>query len=145
VGHSNDRNRSLAFEELADILDDRYEFHILQKELREGDREGVAATVGLRFHGEDLHTFVDTAGLIGEMDLVISVDTSVAHLAGSLGCPLWILLPYSPDFRWLLDRDDTPWYETARLYRQKQIGDWAGVVARVKEDLNAWVPTKTPP
>ncbi|NNU44866.1 hypothetical protein HK415_19420 [Ramlibacter sp. B156] len=71
------------------------------------------------------------------LDLVITVDTGVAHLAGALGRPVWILLPHAPDWRWMLDRSDTPWYPTARLYRQPVRGDWASVLARVKSDLAA--------
>jgi ADP-heptose:LPS heptosyltransferase len=79
----------------------------------------------------------ETAGAILHLDLVIAVDTSVAHLAGALGNPVWIMLPFSPDWRWLLDRDDSPWYPTARLYRQRTPGDWDDVVARVAADLRA--------
>ena len=77
----------------------------------------------------------DTAALVSLMDLVISVDTGVAHLAGALAKPVWILLPYSPDWRWLLDRTDSPWYPTAKLFRQPVIGDWATVVDRTVSEL----------
>ena len=73
--------------------------------------------------------------MIANLDLVISVDTSVAHLAGALAKPVWILLPFIPDWRWLLDRDDSPWYPTARLFRQAKIGDWDGVVDAVTAEL----------
>jgi len=76
--------------------------------------------------------FTDTAAAVSNVDLVISVDTSVAHLAGALGKPVWVLLPLCPDWRWLLDRDDSPWYPTARLFRQPDIGDWESVVGRVR-------------
>ena len=69
------------------------------------------------------------------MDVVISVDTSVAHLTGTLGKSTWVLLPYSPDWRWLLDRDDNPWYPSAKLYRQEKIGDWNGVLEKLNRDL----------
>jgi ADP-heptose:LPS heptosyltransferase len=74
---------------------------------------------------------------LAEMDLVISVDTSLAHLAGAMGKPVWILLPYLPDFRWLLDRADCPWYPTATLFRQPERGDWLSVLAEVEGKLNA--------
>jgi len=68
---------------------------------------------------------------------VITVDTSVAHLAGTLGCPVWIMLPFAPDYRWLLDRDDSPWYPTARLFRQDETRDYASVVDRLRRELMA--------
>ena len=71
------------------------------------------------------------------MDLVITIDTSVAHLAGAMGKPVWVLLHYNSDWRWLLDRDDSPWYPSARLFRQQQIGDWAGVIDRVGSELRS--------
>ncbi len=84
----------------------------------------------LRFEN-DLKSFADTAALIANMDLIIAVDTSVAHLAGALAKPVWLLLPYFPDWRWLLERDDTPWYPTARLFRQDETRRWEPVVTRV--------------
>jgi ADP-heptose:LPS heptosyltransferase len=90
--------------------------------------------------GEDFESFADTAGAIECLDLVISVDTSVAHLAGAMGKPVWVLLPYAPDWRWMLDREDSPWYPTMRLFRQPQAGDWKSVVdslvLRLKEQLH---------
>ena len=74
-----------------------------------------------------------------EMDLVISVDTSVAHLAGALGKPVWILLPFRPDYRWLLDREDCPWYPTARLFRQAEYGDWGNVITELERGLQEFV------
>jgi ADP-heptose:LPS heptosyltransferase len=78
----------------------------------------------------------DTAAVLQHLDLLISVDTAVVHLAGALGRPVWTLLHYSPDWRWMLDREDTPWYPTMRLFRQRAYGDWAGVAARVAEGLS---------
>jgi hypothetical protein len=72
------------------------------------------------------------------------VDTSVAHLAGALGCPVWILLPYTPDFRWLLDRDDSPWYPTARLFRQAENREWAGVLHQVRGELRGLISARKP-
>ena len=85
--------------------------------------------------GKDLSDFADTAAVMSLLDLIISTDTSVPHLAGALGRPVWVMLQYSPDWRWLLDREDSPWYPTMRLFRQKSLGDWSGVVARVAEAL----------
>ena len=83
--------------------------------------------------------FSDTAALINEMDLVISVDTSVAHLAGALGKDVWILLPYVPDYRWMLDRHDSPWYPTAKLFRQSSQGDWDGVIRKIRDELISYL------
>lgn len=89
--------------------------------------------------GPHLDDFSDTAAAIQNLDLVISVDTSVAHLAGAMGRPVWILLPFVPDWRWLLYRDDSPWYSTARLFRQSRPKDWAGVLDRVEGQVRTWV------
>ena len=84
--------------------------------------------------------FADTAAAMQHLDLIISVDTSVAHLAGTLDKPVWALLCFDPDWRWLLERDDSPWYPTMRLFRQTEIGDWAGVITRVGEALREFGP-----
>jgi len=84
-----------------------------------------------------LADFADTAALLAELDLVISVDTATAHLAGALGRPVWTLLPFVPDWRWGLNRQDTPWYPKMRLFRQKTAGDWQEVIQRVAEELRA--------
>ncbi len=109
----------------------------LQKEVREKDLAVLRQVGRIAFFGDDLRDFSDTAALLDLMDLVITVDTSVAHLAGAMGKPVWILLPYNPDWRWLLDRDDSPWYPSARLFRQQQIGNWAGVIDQVKDELRS--------
>jgi ADP-heptose:LPS heptosyltransferase len=85
----------------------------------------------------ELTDFAETAGAILNLDLVIAVDTSVVHLAGALAKPAWVMLPFSPDWRWMADRDDNPWYPTLRLYRQRRPGDWEEVIARVAADLRA--------
>jgi ADP-heptose:LPS heptosyltransferase len=86
---------------------------------------------------DDLVDFADTAALIANLDLIISVDTSVAHLAGALGKSVWTLLPFVPDWRWMLDRSDSPWYSTMRLFRQPTLGDWAAVADEVARALAA--------
>jgi hypothetical protein len=84
----------------------------------------------------------DTAALIRKLDLVIAVDTAVAHLAGALGKPVWALLPFAPDFRWLMERDDSLWYPTMRLFRQPGFGEWGPVLERVRGELEALVGSK---
>jgi tetratricopeptide (TPR) repeat protein len=109
--------RSLSVEALLPILSlPGIEFHALQKEIPPAQREWLAAQPLLVDHSDDLDDFADTAALISLLDLVVTIDTSVAHLAGALGKPVWIMLQYSADWRWLLDRDDSPWYPTARLF-----------------------------
>ena len=132
--HKKDTTRSLTLQELLPFLPKDYEYVSLQKEVRESDKD-VLATSGIKHFGEQLKDFTDTAALCELMDIVISVDTSVAHLAGALGKTTWIMLPYSPDWRWLLDRDDSPWYPTVKLYRQDKIGDWSAVLKKMKSDL----------
>jgi ADP-heptose:LPS heptosyltransferase len=88
-------------------------------------------------HSAEVKDFADTAAIIEELDLTITIDTAVAHLAGALARPVWVMLPLCPEFRWLADRPDSPWYPTARLFRQQREGDWAGVVAAVVNALAA--------
>jgi ADP-heptose:LPS heptosyltransferase len=80
--------------------------------------------------------FMDTAAIMTQLDLVITSDTAIAHLAGALGVAVWVALPLTPDWRWLLDRDDSPWYPTMRLFRQKKLGDWASVFQQIKTALS---------
>jgi tetratricopeptide (TPR) repeat protein len=132
--HKNDHNRSLPLAELLQHLPDTFEYVSLQKEVRPSDQEALAASK-LRHFGEALEDFTDTAALCDCVDVVVSVDTSVAHLAGALGRPTWVLLPHAPDWRWLLDREDSPWYACVKLYRQGEDRQWAGVLGRVARDL----------
>jgi tetratricopeptide (TPR) repeat protein len=137
--HANDRNRSLALARLATLFDARATWVSLQCDVRPEDRATLDSLPQLAHAGARLTDFADTAALCASCDLVIAVDTSVAHLAGALGRPVWILLPFAADWRWLSDRTDSPWYPTARLYRQERPGDWDGVLARVAGDLAAWI------
>jgi len=109
----------------------------LQKELLEVDRAAFAATPGVADLSPYLSTFSETAGAIEALDLVVTIDTSVAHLAGALGKPVWVLLPLVPDWRWLLGREDSPWYPTMRLFRQSGSEGWGGVMSRVAAELAA--------
>ncbi len=133
--HHNDRNRSLPLSKLIDLKKLKVRLVSLQKEVRPEDAKVLAANGEILHLGPELEDFSDTAALASLMDLVISVDTSIAHLVGALGKPVWILLPFAPDWRWLLDREDSPWYPTARLFRQSRAGDWDSVIDRVKRDL----------
>lgn len=135
VAHRNDRNRSVALERLLPLLDADAQFHSLQKEYRGGDAALLAADGRLRDWSASLGDLADTAGLVGALDLVVTVDTAVAHLAGGMGKPTWLLLPFGPDYRWLLHRADSPWYPTMRLFRQPAPGDWGAVVAAVSSAL----------
>ncbi len=139
--HRNDHNRSVpwqVFRGLADVPG--LAFHSLQ--VGEARLEMRADPCGVTDLAPDLLDYYETAAAISAMDLVISVDTSVAHLAGALGKPVWLLLPLAPDWRWLLGRSDTPWYPTMRLFRQTQIGDWREVIARVAAALSSWTETQ---
>jgi ADP-heptose:LPS heptosyltransferase len=107
----------------------------LQKEVPEHDRATIARVPRLRQLGPLFADFADTAAVMAQLDLVVTVCTSVAHLAGALGRPTWVMLSRSPDWRWLLDRGDSPWYPTARLFRQTTAGDWDGVVGQVQAAL----------
>ena len=135
TGHKNDQNRSLTLSKLLPHLPSNIEYFCLQKEIRQIDKEFLAQHNEIKYFCDSLEDFIDTAALCELMDVVISVDTSVAHLAGTLGKPTWVLLPFSPDWRWLLDRDDNPWYSSVKLYRQESISDWDGVLEKVKLDL----------
>jgi tetratricopeptide (TPR) repeat protein len=135
--HTNDRNRSIALSRLRPLLRRDFQFVSLQRDLRPADREALEAEPGLRHFGDLLDDFDDTAALASLMDVVISVDTSVAHLAAALGRRTWILLPHVPDWRWLLGRSDSPWYPTARLFRQPARGDWDGPIDAVAAALDA--------
>ncbi len=141
--HSNDRRRSMTPNYLAPILACAANFVSLKKEYGPEDRTWLAAHPEVQDFSSDLHDFADTAALASSLDLVITVDTSVAHLVGALGLPVWILLPFAGvDWRWMLHRDDTPWYPTARLYRQPSPDAWEVMIARVAHDLRAFLAAK---
>jgi tetratricopeptide (TPR) repeat protein len=133
--HKDDHNRSIPLQSLAALQFPHVQLVSLQTELRGPDRELLSQYLDIRHFGPELTSFAETAALVSLMDLIISVDTSVAHLAGAMAKPVWILLPFLPDWRWLLDREDSPWYPTARLFRQPAHGDWDSVIARVREEI----------
>ena len=131
-----DSKRSLRLADFIKALPlEGFEYICLQKELKDCDREFFANYKSIRFFGDDLGDFSDTAALIKNVDLVISSCTSIPHLSGALGKETWILLSHVPDWRWLLNREDSPWYPSMKLYRQPSIGDWGSVLDKVKKDL----------
>jgi hypothetical protein len=133
--HTGDKWRSIALQMLRPWMGIAgASFYSLQADVREADRQALS-DLPIQHFGGALSDFSDTAALVDAMDLVISVDTSVAHLAGAMGKPVWILLPHFPDWRWLLKREDSPWYPTARLFRQERRGDWEPVINRVSQSL----------
>jgi hypothetical protein len=133
-GHGDDHNRSIALEVMLPLFDFDATFVSLQKRVRDTDKAALERSPVVDIM-RSLLDFSDTAELISELDLVITVDTSIAHLAGALGKPVWILLPFIPDWRWLLDREDSPWYPTARLFRQSESSEWRGVIMRVRQAM----------
>jgi hypothetical protein len=133
--NSIDQRRSIRLADWVAHLPPEFEYFCLQKDVREADRAALISSPFIVTFDDDLLDFVNTAALCECMDVVISVDTSLAHLSGALGQRTWVLLPFNPDWRWLLGRDDSPWYPTARLYRQKAVGDWNAVFARIAADL----------
>jgi tetratricopeptide (TPR) repeat protein len=137
-GFKGDQTRSIGLARFSPLLAVAgIEFLSLQRDLRDGDRDILRNNSHVIQVGDAIEDFGDTAAIISSVDLVISSDTSVAHLAGAMGKPVWVLLQYVADWRWLLDRSDSPWYPTARLFRQPEIDDWDSVVARLAVELTA--------
>lgn len=132
--HVNDHNRSMSLEQLAPLLRLNVDWHLLQTEVRTLD-EPFLRNYPIKDWRSELSNLHETAGLLDQLDLLITVDTSVAHLSAALGKPTWIMLPYAPDFRWLLNRTDSPWYPSVQLFRQPKPQDWASVVANIYESL----------
>ena len=141
ASHLNDRNRSMPFAKLAPLFSSPARFISIQRELRAEDEITLAGEQRVTPVGGELNDFDDTAAVIALCDLVIAVDTAVVHLAGAMGRPVWVMLPFAPDWRWTLDGDSTPWYPTARLFRQTSLGDWDGVVGNVSAALRQFVST----
>jgi Tfp pilus assembly protein PilF len=135
ASHDNDRNRSIAFGRLAPLLDAPATFVSVQRDVRDSDAAALAGENRVTNIGIELDDFSDTAAVLALCDLVIAVDTAVVHLAGAMGRPVWVLVPFAPDWRWGLTGETTPWYPTARLFRQTSPGDWDSVIARVGAEL----------
>lgn len=129
--------RNIPLEKLKQLFELPLEFHALQKEFRPEDLPLLAEIKNLNLHQDDLNDFCDTAALVKEMDLVISVCTSVAHLSGALNHPTWILLPYSADYRWMQNPTDSPWYPSVELIRQDHIGGYASQIKTLLEKLSS--------
>jgi tetratricopeptide (TPR) repeat protein len=138
-GLANDK-RSMTLAQMLPLARDGAEWVSLQQEVSQADAAWLDSRDDIRHFGGELRDFADTAALVELMDVVLAVDTSVAHLAGAMGKPVWILLPHVPhDWRWLLDRDDSVWYPSARLFRQSAAGDWDGVVRWVSVELRRFL------
>ena len=137
AAHENDRNRSMALTDMLPLLSFGADWVCLQKDATEAEQTILEQLGITAFLGDEQKDFADTAAIVAQLDLIVTVDTAVAHLAGALGRPVWIALSYMHDWRWLLDRRDTPWYPASRLYRQPARADWHSVIAQIKLDLAA--------
>lgn len=133
--HPNDANRSLTLADLAPLATSGATFLSIQKGPRAIEAQSPPADMNLVSFSDDIRDFEDTAAILAIADLLVSVDSSPLHLAGALGRPAWGLLPFIPDWRWLLDREDSPWYPSLRLFRQASPGDWRGTISRLAETL----------
>ena len=141
--HGNDHNRSISLKLLAPLAEiDSVHLFGLQKGRNFTAADMAGSVKHLVNYGDQFADFSDTAGFIANLDLVISVDTAVAHLAGAMGKPVWTLIPFVPDWRWMLDREDTPWYPSMRLFRQPRRGDWNSVIDRVAGELERFANSK---
>ena len=112
-------------------------FISIQRDVRSADAAQLAATAQLTHLGGELADLNDTAGVLAMCDLLITVDTAPAHLAGAMGRPVWVLVPFAPDWRWMLDGEITPWYPSARVFRQSALADWNAVIARAAAALQS--------
>lgn len=137
-GQKNDHNRSMPLSSLMPLFGLDADFYALQTDIRAIDRPILAEIGNLHDLSRDFHDFADTAAVIEQLDLVVSVCTSIAHLAGAMGVPLYVLLCHAADWRWLLDRNDSPWYPTARLFRQPRQGDWETPVTCLVQEVATW-------
>ena len=140
ASHANDRNRSIDLKLLEPLLTlDGVSYLSIQHDLRGNDAQILAHHANVTHLGEELSDMADTAAIAALADLTVSVDTSVAHVAGGLGRPLWVMLPFAPDWRWTLNGEHTPWYPQARLFRQAALGDWPSTVATLRAELARFV------
>lgn len=136
--HPNDRNRSLRVADIADWLNLPHIAWVSLQSQRTPDSEPWVQRGQLLALGDEIKDFSDTAAIIASLDLVISIDSAVAHLAGAMGARTWLLLPANPDYRWMLARTDSPWYRTMQLWRQPALGHWASTLQRVERALEQY-------
>jgi ADP-heptose:LPS heptosyltransferase len=138
AGRASPRGRSIPLSSLAPLASERIQFYSLQ--IGEGSAEAKSPPAGMNLIDATarISDFADSAALIDQMDLIVCIDTAAAQLAGALGKPVWILLRRVPDWRWMIDRADTPWYPTAKLFRQETAGDWRGPIAKLAEELKGF-------
>jgi tetratricopeptide (TPR) repeat protein len=142
--HTRDRQRSIPLAQISALTEiPGVTFYSLQKGPAAKELLDMPIDMNLVDLSAHLNDFADTAAALANLDLLITVDTAVAHLAGALSKPVWILLTHNPDWRWLLNREDSPWYPTARLFRQNAAGDWSSVIKRVHDELQQLVATPT--
>lgn len=137
--HVNDHNRSMRLIDLQQLFALDADLHVLQTEIQPQD-ESLLKYLSIQDWRANLTSLHETAGLIDQLDLVITVDTSVAHLSAALGKPTWLMLPFAPDFRWLLNRTDSPWYPSIRLFRQDKPGNWQYVITDIYQALTKQTP-----
>jgi hypothetical protein len=133
--HNNDKNRSIDFDTFKMLFSENAEFHLLNNYIDSENLKKADRIPNLKIWNTEIENFADTCALISCMDLVISVDTSIAHLAGSANVPCKLLIPAAPDFRWLLNTKQTPWYKSIKIYRSHKPLDWTDVILELKIDL----------
>jgi hypothetical protein len=137
--HGRDNQRSLSLSQLNPVLSVRGICPVSLQKVARAEDAGADVSVRPMDFSSEMENFAETAALIQNLDLVITIDSSMAHLAGALGKPAWVMLPYIPDWRWCRDRDDSPWYPTARLFRQDASRSWDQVIERVAGELPSMV------
>ena len=137
---ANDRFRSIRLHALRPLFElPSITWFSVQKDDAEADRKSLADNFDVHALGPMIEDFTDTLAILETLDLVITVDSSVAHLAGAAGLPVWVLLPGYSEWRWLADRTDSPWYPSMRLFRQRQLGQWDPVIEEVRDALREWL------